>query len=128
MSHAASPQSTNIKQLSRSPLVGAYVLFLLLIPFFPALVFPSEQGQTNARSSSEKGTLTNIACSTGTGLYAYMRGWGIESKDWPSAPEERCKQPLSACTCTICRMAAGRPRKKVTCLRVETLVLIGCIV
>ena len=78
MLHTASPQSANIKQLSRFLLVCAYVLFLLLIPFFPALVFFSEERETSAQSSWEKDTLINIVCDTGTGLSVYIHEGGVE--------------------------------------------------
>lgn len=39
-----------------------------------------------------------------------------------------CKQLLSACTWNICRVTAQCPSNKVTCQRVETLMLIGWII
>lgn len=61
-------------------------------------------------------------------LCVYTWGWGRESENWPSAPEEKCKQPLSDCTWNIYGMTVECPSKKVTCLRAETLMLIVWIV
>lgn len=56
---------------------------------------------------------------------------GVGNREWstnrPSAPKKKWKQLLSACTWNICRMTAKCPSKKVTCQRVETMMLIGWI-
>lgn len=105
-------------------LVCAYVLFPLLIPFFSALVFLSKtRGYKSAEFLWEGYSFISIACYTSTGLYVIYEGggWGIESKVQTGLEHQK----RNASTWSICRMTRKCPSKKVTCLRVETLMLIG---